>query len=79
MFISLIDNLRLATGEYTWLADHQERPSAPTNSLHKIHMARYQVLLTYLLMVHDDGDPQNRVFSTQKIERLGFFLTKKAQ
>ena len=32
----------------TWLGDHQGRPSAPTNSLHKLHMARYQVLLTYL-------------------------------
>ena len=27
----------------TWLGDHQGRPSAPTNSLHKLHMARYQV------------------------------------
>ena len=27
----------------TWLGDQQERPSAPTNSLHKLHMARYQV------------------------------------
>ena len=26
----------------TWLGDHQERPSAPTNNLHNI-MARYQV------------------------------------
>ena len=32
----------------TWLGDHQGRLSAPTNSLHKLHMARYQVLLTYL-------------------------------
>ena len=32
----------------TWLGDHQGRPSAPTNSL-QLHMARYQVLLTYLL------------------------------
>ena len=32
-----------------WLGDHQGGPSAPTNSLHKLHMARYQVLLTYLL------------------------------
>ena len=30
----------------TWLGDHQGRPSTPTNSLHKLHMARYQVLLT---------------------------------
>ena len=28
----------------TWLGDHQGRPSAPTNSLYKLHMARYQVL-----------------------------------
>ena len=27
----------------TWLGDHQGRPAAPTNSLHKLHMARYQV------------------------------------
>ena len=33
----------------TWLGDHQGRPSAPTNSLHKLHMVHYQVLLTYLL------------------------------
>ena len=31
----------------TWLGDHQERPSTPTNSLHKLHMVRYQVLLTH--------------------------------
>ena len=34
-----------------WLGDHQGRPSAPTNSLHKLHMARYQVLRTYLFTV----------------------------
>ena len=35
----------------TWLGDHQGRPSERTNSLHKLHMAHYQVLLTitYLL------------------------------
>ena len=27
----------------TWLGDHQGRPSAPTNSLHRLHTARYQV------------------------------------
>ena len=27
----------------TWLGDHHGRPTAPTNSLHKLHMARYQV------------------------------------
>ena len=27
----------------TWLDDHQGRPSVPTNSLHKLHIARYQV------------------------------------
>ena len=27
----------------TWLGDHQGRPSAPTNILHKLYMARYQV------------------------------------
>ena len=30
----------------TWLSDHQGRLSTPTNSLHKLHTARYQVLLT---------------------------------
>ena len=34
----------------TWLGDHQGRPSAPTNSLQKLHMARYKVLLTYLYL-----------------------------
>ena len=33
----------------TWLGDHQGRPSTPTNSLHKLHMAQHQVLLTNLL------------------------------
>ena len=35
----------------TGLENHQERPSAPTNSLHKLHMAYYRstYLLTYLL------------------------------
>ena len=38
----------------TWLGDHQERPSAPTNSLHKLHMARYQVhQLQLQLLSHD--------------------------
>ena len=27
----------------TWLGDHQGRPSAPTDRLHKLRMARYQV------------------------------------
>ena len=27
----------------TWLGNHRERPSARTNSLHKLLMARYQV------------------------------------
>ena len=36
----------------TWLGDHQGRPSAHTNSLHKLHMARYQVLLTITIAVH---------------------------
>ena len=27
----------------TWLGDHRVRPSAPTNSLHKLRMTRYQV------------------------------------
>ena len=27
----------------TWMGDHQGRPSAPTNSLHKLHLERYQV------------------------------------
>ena len=27
----------------TWLGDHQGRPFTPTNSLHKLHMARYRV------------------------------------
>ena len=35
-----------------WLGDHQGRPSAPTNSLHKLHMARSTYLLTYLLTYH---------------------------
>ena len=35
----------------TLLSDHQGRPSAPTNSLHKLHMVHYQVILTYLLVV----------------------------
>ena len=35
----------------TWLSDHQERPSAPTNSLHKLHMARCQVLLTIVITI----------------------------
>ena len=35
----------------TWLGDHQGRLSVPTTSLHKLHMACYQVLylLTYLI------------------------------
>ena len=33
----------------TWLGYHQGRPSVPTNILHQLHMARYQVLLVYLL------------------------------
>ena len=36
----------------TWLGDHQGRPFVPTNSLHELHMGRYQVLLTYLLIIH---------------------------
>jgi len=30
----------------TWLGDHQGIPSAPTNSLYELHMARYQVILS---------------------------------
>jgi hypothetical protein len=30
----------------TWLDYHQRRPSAPKNSFNKLHMARYQVILT---------------------------------
>ena len=33
----------------TWVGDHQGRPSAHTNSLYKLYLARYQVLFTYLL------------------------------
>jgi len=32
-------------GVYTGLGDHQGRPSTPTNSLHELHMARYQVII----------------------------------
>ena len=32
-----------------WVTTKKENPRPPTNSLHKLHMARYQVLLTYLL------------------------------
>ena len=35
----------------TWLGDRQGRPSAPTNSLQKLHMARYQVLLTITITI----------------------------
>ena len=38
---STLHTQQLAVG--TWLGDHQGRPSAPTNSLHKLQMARYQV------------------------------------
>ena len=27
-----------------WMGDHQGRPSAPTSSIHKLHMANYQIL-----------------------------------
>ena len=33
----------------TWLGDHQGRSFASTNSLHKLHMVHYQVLLIFLL------------------------------
>ena len=36
----------------TWLGNHQGRPSAPTNSLHKLHMARYQVHQLQLQLIH---------------------------
>ena len=34
----------------TWLGDPLGGPSAPTMSLHKPHMVRYQVLLTVILL-----------------------------
>ena len=43
MTCELIDIIERALVASTWLGDHQARPSAPTNSLHKLHMARYQV------------------------------------
>jgi len=30
----------------TWLGDHHEIPSAPTNSIHELQMARYQGIIT---------------------------------
>ena len=35
----------------TWLGDPQGKPSASTNSLHKLHMSRYQVLLTITITI----------------------------
>ena len=59
----------------TWLDDHQERPSAPTNSLHKLHMARYQVLLTNLLTYSLTYLPLKNRISITKINfdlKVGF-------
>ena len=46
----------------TWLGDHLESQSAPTNSLHKLYMARYQVLLTYLLLADVEHIQINKQF-----------------
>ena len=40
----------------TWLGDPQGRPSVPTKSILKLHLASYQVLLTYLLFLRPVRD-----------------------
>ena len=52
----------------TWPGDHQERPSAPTNNLHKLHMARYRVhQLQLQLLVH--------TAATQALIQYVFYMT----
>jgi len=40
----------IAGGYSTWLGDHQGIPSSPTNSLHDLHMTRYQVIITIFII-----------------------------
>ena len=60
----------------TGLGDHQERPSAPTNSLHKLHTASYQVLLTSAYGTETQFIPTNRANIQEYCTHSRYLSTK---